>query len=84
MKYLQIKKEVLELEKYIKREVYWARKETKREEVMRTKIRIGTDWYQTYANLCAYRNRFDLKENDPLWTKMRELQKMIGIMGIIR
>lgn len=80
MKYIQMKNKVLDLEVITKTTLYWYKKENNYTNRVKKKEVLSNAWLQVYNELCAYRNSFQLKDNDPLWAKMRIMQKQIGMM----
>lgn len=80
MKYINVKKRVLNLENIVKTELYWYAKEKNYNRRMSIKGYLSNQWIDVYSEICGYRNSFELKDNDPLWAKMRIMQKQIGML----
>ena len=80
MKYINVKKRVLNLENIVKTELYWYAKENNYNCRVAIKGHLSNQWLDVYSELCAYRDSFELKDNDPLWAKMKIMQKEIGMM----
>lgn len=80
MKYLNMKKRLLNLESIVKTELYWYAKENNYNRRVTIKGHLSNQWISVYNELCAYRDSFQLKDNDPIWARMRIMQKQIGMM----
>ena len=79
MRYLQLKNKIRSLESSTKTCVYNSREN--RASVLGCKVSLSNEWLDCYMYLCDLRGSLVLNEDrDPLYFKLREIRKLIGLM----